>query len=338
MRITAFIFGITVYLLLLTEFASADTLGAVQKKGMLRCGVSQGLPGFSFADKQGEWQGLDVAVCRAVATAIFGDPKKVTFVALNAKERFTALQSGEIDLLSRNTTWSYSRDVSLGLDFPAVIYYDGQGFMVRRKLNLKSVKELDGATICVNTGTTTELNVADYFRSHNLKYKLLAFEKDDDVIAAYEAERCDAYTTDQSGLYANRLKLKNPDDHMILPEIISKEPLSPATRHGDQKWTDLVRWTIDALTAAEELGITSQNVDQMVKSDNPEIRRLLGVEGNIGEPFGLKSDWAKTVIQKVGNYAQIFDTNLGSKSRLQIARAHNKLWRDGGLHYPLPFR
>lgn len=316
----------------------AQTLATVKKRGHLKCGVSQGLPGFSFMDKNGQWQGLDAAFCHALAAATLGDATKVKFVALSAKERFTALQSGEIDILSRNTTWTMQRDATLGIDFAGTIYYDGQGFLVPKKIGVNSAKELNGATICVNTGTTTELNVADYFRAHGMTYKLLAYEKDDEVVAAYDTGRCDVYTTDQSGLYANRLKLKKPDDHKILPEIISKEPLSPATRHGDQHWTDIVRWTLTSLTTAEELGITAQNAKSMLASKNPEIQRLLGV-GKAAVTFpGLANDWAYKVITSVGNYGELFTKHLGSQSPLNIDRGQNKLWRDGGLHYPLPFR
>jgi general L-amino acid transport system substrate-binding protein len=266
--------------------ANSPTLEKVKKNGYLRCGVSEGLPGFGQPDNKGEWTGLDVDFCRAIASAIFNDPKKVRFTPTSAKVRFTALQAGEFDVLSRNTTWTISRDVQLGLEFIGVIYYDGQGFLVPKKLNVTSAKQLNGANVCTNTGTTTELNLADYFRANNLKYKVIAFEKNNEVVAAYDAGRCDAYTTDASGLYAERLKLKVPGDHIILPEIISKEPLGPAVNQGDPQWADLVRWTLFALLNAEELGVNSKNVGQMLKSPNPEVRRLLGVEGAFGEPMG----------------------------------------------------
>ena len=316
----------------------AKTLSNISKKGFIQCGVSQGLPGFSTPDKQGKWQGIDVDFCRALAAAILKDSKKVRFTPLSAKERFTALQSGEVDLLSRNTTWTLVRDTKLGLDFAGVIYYDGQGFMVRKTLGVKSAKELDGATVCVNIGTTTELNVGDFFRKHGMKYKLVSYEKDDEVIAAYDSGRCDTYTTDQSGLYANRIKLKKPSDHMILPEIISKEPLGPVIRHGDDQWADIVRWTLYALIEAEELGVTSKNVAQMKKSKNPHIRRLLGVEGGMGKNLGLNNDWVVNMIESVGNYQEIFDRNLGPASPLKIARGQNALWNQGGLLYPMPVR
>ncbi len=324
--------------LILAANASGQTLAQVKKKGFLQCGVSQGLSGFSNPDAKNNWTGIDVDVCRAIASAVFGDASKVKYTPLSAKERFTALQSGEIDVLSRNTTWTLVRDTSLGLDFAGVTYYDGQGFMVREKLGVKGAKELDGATICVNTGTTTELNVADYFRANNLKYKLVAYEKDDEVVAAYDAGRCDAYTTDQSGLYANRIKLKNPAEHIILPEIISKEPLGPVVRHGDNQWGDVVRWSLYALLEAEELGITSANVDAQLKSPNPSIKRLLGTEGDTGKDLGLAKDWAYKIVKNVGNYDEIFQRNLGSASPLKIARGQNQLWNKGGLHYPMPVR
>jgi general L-amino acid transport system substrate-binding protein len=323
---------------LITSTSWAGTLDKVIKAKVLKCGVSQGLPGFSSPDSKGNWEGMDVDVCKAVAAAVFGDAKKVNFRPLSAKERFTALQSGEIDLLSRNTTWTLVRDTALGLDFTGVTYFDGQGFMVRKKLGVKSAKELDGATVCVNLGTTTELNVADYFRTNNMKYKLVAFEKTDEVVAAYDAGRCDVYTTDQSGLYANRIKLKKPDDHMILPDVISKEPLGPVVRHGDNQWGDVVRWAVYALVEAEELGITQANVDKMKTSSNPNIKRLLGTEGDIGTNLGLEKDWAYKMIKAVGNYGEIFERNLGPKTPLKIARGLNQLWNQGGLQYPMPIR
>lgn len=324
--------------LVLSSAASGGTLDNVKKKGFLQCGVSQGLPGFSTTDAKSTWTGIDVDVCRAVAAAIFGDATKVKFTPLSAKERFTALQSGEIDVLSRNTTWTLVRDTTLGLDFVGVTYYDGQGFMVRQKSNVKNAKELNGATICVNTGTTTELNVADWFRANNLKYKLLVFEKNDEVVAAYDAGRCDVFTTDQSGLYADRLKLKNPAEHVILPEVISKEPLGPAVRHGDDQWADVVRWSLFALTTAEELGLTQANVDKMKTEQNPEIRRFLGVDGEMGKDLGVGNDWAYQIVKQVGSYGESFERNLGQGSPLKIARGQNALWSKGGLQYPMPVR
>lgn len=316
--------------------AFGKTLDDVRKKGFLQCGVSQGLAGFSSPDAKNNWSGIDVDVCKAVAAAIFGDVSKVKYTPLSAKERFTALQSGEIDVLSRNTTWTLIRDTALGLDFAGVTYYDGQGFMVPKKLKVTKAKELAGATICVQTGTTTELNVADFFRANNLKYKILVFEKNDEVVAAYDAGRCDVLSTDQSGLYASRIKLKNPDDHVILTEVISKEPLGPAVRHGDNQWVDIVRWSLYAMLEAEELGVTSKNLEAMKKSDNPAIRRLLGVEGDAGKDLGVRSDWAEKIIGGVGNYGEVFARNLGDT--LKIARGQNALWKDGGLQYPMPVR
>jgi general L-amino acid transport system substrate-binding protein len=332
-------FALPASLVVATGAASAGTLDTVKKKGFVQCGVSQGLAGFSNPDAKNNWTGIDVDVCRAIAAAVFGDASKVKFTPLNAKERFTALQSGEVDVLSRNTTWTLVRDTSLGLDFVGVTYYDGQGFMVKKSTGIKAAKELDGATVCVNTGTTTELNVADYFRTNKLKYKLVVFEKDDEVIAAYDQGRCDVYTTDQSGLYAQRVKLKNPDEHVILPDVISKEPLGPVVRHGDNQWGDVVRWTLFAMLEAEELGLTSANVDgEKAKSENPNVRRLLGVEGETGKDLGLAPDWAYKIVKQVGNYGETFEKNLGKGSPLKIARGQNSLWKDGGLQYPMPVR
>ena len=318
--------------------AIAGTLDNVKQKGFVQCGVSQGLPGFSTPDDKSNWTGLDVDYCRSIAAAVLGDAAKVKYRPLSAKERFTALQSGEIDILSRNTTWTLVRDTSLGLDFIGVTYYDGQGFMVRKSKKISSAKKLGGATICVNTGTTTELNLADYFRTHKLKYKIVAFEKTDEVVAAYDAGRCDAYTTDQSGLYAERNKLKKPDDHVILPEVISKEPLGPVVRHGDNQWADIARWALYAMLEAEELGVTSVNVEAMKKEANPNIRRLLGLEGDMGKNLGLPNDWAYQIIKQVGNYGEAFERNVGVATPLKISRGQNALWTNGGLQYPMPIR
>lgn len=318
--------------------ASATTLDDVKKKGFVQCGVSQGLKGFSSPDDKGGWTGIDVDLCRAIAAAIFGDAEKVKFTPLSAKERFTALQSGEIDVLSRNTTWALSRDTALGFDFRGVTYYDGQGFMVRKSSGVKSARELDGATICVLMGTSTSLTLADYFRSNNMKYEPITFEKDDEVVAAYESGRCDAYTTDSSGLYANRLTLKDQQEHLVLPEIISKEPLGAVVRHGDNQWGDIVSWVLYAMLNAEELGVNSKNAAGMRESDNPEIRRLLGSEGKFGEGLGLPDDWAYNIIAKVGNYAEIFDRNVGKDSPLGIPRGLNALWTQGGIQYAPPIR
>jgi general L-amino acid transport system substrate-binding protein len=318
--------------------ANSPTLEKVRKNGFLRCGVNEGLPGFANPDAKGNWTGFDVDFCRALASAIFNDPNKVRFTPTSAKVRFTALQSGEFDVLSRNTSWTMSRDVQLGLEFIGVTYYDGQGFLVPKKLKVTSAKQLNGATICTNTGTTTELNLADYFRANNLKYKVIAFEKNAEVLAAYDAGRCDVYTTDASGLYAERLKLKAPNDHLILPEIISKEPLGPAVNTGDQQWGDIVRWVLFGLVNAEELGITSKNVDQMAKSQSPEIRRVVGAEGAFGESLGLTNDWLARAVRKVGNYGEIFERNVGQGSTLKIKRGLNALWNKGGIMYAPPIR
>lgn len=318
--------------------ASATTLDDVKKRGMLQCGVSQGLPGFSNPDKSGKWTGIDVDLCRAVAAAVLGDASKVSYKPLSAKERFTALQSGEVDLLSRNTTWTLSRDTALGLDFRAVNYYDGQGFMVPKKLGVKSALELAGAAVCTNSGTTTELNVADYFRANKLEYKIVAFEKADEVVAAYDAGRCDVYTTDRSGLAAQRLKLTKPDDHMVLPEIISKEPLGPAVRQADSQWLDIVSWAHYAMVTAEELGVSSANVAEKMKDKNPAVARLLGTEGDMGAKLGLGKDWAANIIKQVGNYGESYDRNVGPNTPLKLARGTNALWTKGGLQYAPPIR
>jgi general L-amino acid transport system substrate-binding protein len=318
--------------------ASAATLDTVKQRGVLNCGANTGLAGFGQPDAQGNWTGLDIDYCRAVAAAIFKDPTKVKFVPLSAKDRFTALQSGEVDLLVRNTTWTISREASLGLLFAGINYYDGQGFMVRKSLKVASALELGGASICVQQGTTTELNLADYFRANKLELKSVTFASSDDTLKAYEAGRCDAFTTDASGLYAERLRLSKPDEHMVLPEIISKEPLGPAVRKGDDQWFDLVRWVGFAQVTAEELGVTKANVDEKLKSDNPDVKRLLGTEGKFGESLGLGNDWAVNVIKGVGNYGEVFEKNVGQGSPLKIARGLNALWSKGGLQYAPPIR
>ena len=318
--------------------ASAQTLNQVKSRGVLHCGSNTGLAGFGQADAQGNWSGLDVDYCRAIAAAIFNDAKKVKFVPLSSKDRFTALQSGEIDVLVRNTTWTMSRDTSLGLEFGPVSYFDGQGFMIRKKLKVASALELSGASVCTQQGTTTELNLADFFRANKLKYEAVVFATSDETIKAYDAGRCDVFTTDASGLYAEKLKLTNPDDHIVLPEIISKEPLGPSWRHGDNQWGDIVKWTHYAMINAEELGVTQKNVDEMLKSANPEIKRLLGTEGKFGEAIGLTNDWAYRIIKQVGNYGESFDRNVGAGSRLKIARGQNALWTKGGLQYAPPIR
>ncbi len=314
------------------------TLDAVKARGVLNCGVNAGLAGFSAPDDKGNWTGLDVDFCRAVAGAVFGAKAKVKFVPLTSTERFTALQSGEIDLLARNTTWTMSRDTTQGLTFSGVNYYDGQGFMVKAASGVKSAKELKGATVCVQSGTTTELNLADYFRTNGIDYKVVVFEKNDESLTAYNAGRCDAFTTDASALYAQRLKLGGTNEHRVLPEIISKEPLGPVVRQGDEQWINIVRWTHFAMLGAEELGITRDSVTKLDATPNPEIRRFLGLEGDFGKGIGLPRDWAVQAILAAGNYGESFERNLGSGSRLAIARGLNRLWTEGGLHYAPPIR
>jgi general L-amino acid transport system substrate-binding protein len=319
-------------------FARSPTLDAVLQRGQLACGVSTGLAGFSAPDDKGTWTGIDADFCRAIAAAIFKDPTKVRFVPLNAKERFTALQSGEVDLLSRNTTWTMSRDTSLGLTFTGVMYYDGQGFMVHKSLGLTKVDQLAGASICVQTGTTNEQNLADYFTTRNLSYRPVVFERLDEARSAYISGRCDSFTTDTSQLISERTRLPNPDDSVIIPELISREPLGPAVRQGDDQWAGIVRWTHLAMLNAEADGVTQKNVEEMLSSPNPEIRRLLGLEGGFGAGLGLSNDWAFAILKSVGNYGESFERNLGSGSRLNIPRGMNALWKDGGLHYPPPIR
>jgi general L-amino acid transport system substrate-binding protein len=318
--------------------ANAAVLDQVKSKGFAQCGVSQGLPGFSSPDDKGNWTGIDVDLCRAIAAAIFDDATKVRYTPLTAKDRFTALQSGEIDVLSRNTTWTSSRDTSLGLNFAGVNYYDGQGFLVRKDKKVSSALELSGASVCTQTGTTTELNVADFFRSRNMKYEVVAFSTADETVKAYEAGRCDVFTSDVSQLYAMRLKLANTADHVVLPEIISKEPLGPVVRHGDDQWLDIVKWVLFAMLNAEELGIATKNVDEMMKSGNPEVKRLLGTEGNFGEQLGLTKDWVARIVKHVGNYGESFDRNVGAGSKLGIERGLNRLWNKGGIQYAPPIR
>ncbi|MDG4552988.1 MAG: amino acid ABC transporter substrate-binding protein [Candidatus Competibacter sp.] len=330
---------VTTVLLATTSGAYAGTtLNAVKERGYVKCGVSDGLPGFSYADEKGKFSGIDVDLCHAVAAAVFGDSTKVKFTPLTAKERFTALQTGEIDVLSRNSTWTSSRDSALGLNFTGVTYYDGQGFLVNKKLGVKSAKELDGATVCVQAGTTTELNLSDYFRAHKMKYTPITYDKSDESAKALEAGRCDVLTSDQSQLYAQRIKLAKPGDYVVLPEVISKEPLGPVVRHGDDDWFDIVKWTLFVMVDAEELGIDSKNVEEMKKSTNPDIKRMLGVEGDKGKDFGLANDWMAVVVKQVGNYGEIFARNVGKGSPLQIERGLNALWTQGGLQYAPPVR
>ena len=324
--------------------AAAATLDDVKSRGTLNCGVTTGLAGFASPDDQGNWTGLDVDMCRAVAAAVFGDDTKVKYVPTTATERFTALQSGEIDLLARNTTWTFSRDVQLGFEFVGVNYYDGQGFMVRSELGVASALELDGAAVCVQTGTTTELNLADYFRANGMELNSIVFQKNEEARQAYDEGRCDAYTTDASGLAAERSVLSSPADHIILPEIISKEPLGPLVRHGDHQWGDVVRWTLNSMIIAEEFGVTSENVEEMKGSENPEIQRLLGVEKveegqpRMGSMLGLSDDWAYNIVSLVGNYGESFERNVGVKTPLGLARGLNQLWSKGGILFAPPMR
>lgn len=317
---------------------AAQTLNTVKARGVLNCGANGTLAGFGLPDAQGNWTGLDVEFCRALAAAIFNDPTKVKFVALTAKDRFTALQTGEVDVLARNTTWTSSRDTVNGMNFTGINFYDGQQFLVRKSAKLNSALELSGTDVCVQQGTTTELNLADYLRANKMKLKTVTFATADDSIRAYDTGRCDAYTTDSSGLAGERLRLANPDDHVVLPERISKEPLGPAVRHGDDQWFDIVKWTHFAMVGAEELGVGKTNVDEGMKSENPEIRRLLGAEGKHGEGLGLTNDWAYRIIKQVGNYGEVFERTVGQNSRLKLPRGQNALWSKGGLHYAPPIR
>jgi general L-amino acid transport system substrate-binding protein len=317
--------------------ANAATLDQVKTRGQLICGANPGLAGFGLPDDQGVYKGLDVDECKAISAAIFNDPNKVKYLPINAKDRPTILASGEIDVLIRNTTWTLSRQTG-GMFFTGVNFYDGQGFMVRKKLDVASALKLDGASVCVQQGTTTELNLADYFRANNMKLEAVVFATDEEATKAYDSGRCDAYTTDASGLYSERLKMSNPDDHIVLPEIISKEPLGPSVRKDDVQWFQIVQWTHYALITAEELGVTQANVDEKLKSDNPAIRRLLGVEGSYGEGLGLTNDWAYRIIKAVGNYGEIFERNVGQGSPIKISRGLNALWNKGGLQYAPPIR
>jgi general L-amino acid transport system substrate-binding protein len=338
MKRAMIVLGATAALAMSAGVASAQTLKAVKDRGSLICGVSQGLPGFSNPDDKGNWTGLDVDFCRAVAAAIFNDPSKVKFTPLSAKDRFTALQSSQIDVLARNSTWTSSRDTSLGLNFTGVNYYDGQGFMVRKALKVNSALELNGASVCVQQGTTTELNLADYFGANKMQLKSVTFATANEAVKAYDAGRCDAYTTDASALYAERLRVTNPEDHVILPEIISKEPLGPVVRHGDDQWFDIVKWTLFAMIDAEELSISQKTLDEAMKSPNPEVKRFVGTEGNYGEQLGLTKDWAVRIIKQVGNYGESFERNVGMGSPLKIDRGLNKLWTKGGIQYAPPIR
>ena len=318
---------------------AGPTLDKIKQAGQFSCGVQTGLAGFAQPDSSGAYSGFNVDICKALSAAIFGDPNKVKYVPLTAQQRFTALQSGEVDILSNNTTWTLTRDTDLGFNFAPVVFFDGQGFMVAKKLGVKSAKELNGATVCVQPGTTTELNLADYFRANKMEYKPVVIEKLDEVTAAFFGGRCDVFTTDASGLAATRLgRASNPDDYVILPERISKEPLAPVVRHGDDQWHDIVDWVVYALMQAEESGITKANVDDMLKSDDPSIKRMLGVTPGMGKALGLEENWAYNAIKQVGNYGEIFDRNIGASSPLKLDRGLNNLWTKGGLIYPMPIR
>ncbi len=341
MKRTVFLGALTVGAMAAGAAAAQGTsmLDTVKARGELICGVSTGLAGFSAPDANGVWQGFDVSVCRAVAAAVLGDPMKVTFVSTTGQTRFTALASGEIDMLSRNTTWTFSRDVDLKFTFAGVNYYDGQGFMVKRELGVSSAKELDGATVCIQTGTTTELNLADYFKANNMSYEPVPIETNAEAQQQYLAGACDVYTTDASGLAATRATFADPENHVLLPEIISKEPLGPLVRHGDDQWADVVRWTLNALVAAEEYGVTKTNIEELAKgTNNPEINRLLGTEGDLGAMLGLDKDFAKRAIQANGNYGEIFAATIGESTPIGLARGLNAQWTQGGLQYAPPFR
>ncbi|MCK8483260.1 amino acid ABC transporter substrate-binding protein [Aliiroseovarius sp. S2029] len=339
MKKTVFLGALTVAGLAAGASAAA-TLDDVKARGKLNCGVTTGLVGFAAPDANGKWEGFDVDFCRAVAAAVLGDANAVEFVPTTGKTRFTALASGEVDMLARNTTWTLSRDVDLKFDFVGVNYYDGQGFLVSKEMGVSSAKDLDGATVCIQTGTTTELNLADFFRANNISYEPVPIETNAEGQQQYLAGACDTYTTDASGLAATRATFENPQDHVVLPEIISKEPLGPLVRHGDNEWADIVRWTLNALISAEELGITSTNIGELsaAPGDNPEINRLLGTEGNLGEMLGLDADWAKRAIMAGGNYGEVFAKNIGESTPIALARGLNAQWKDGGLIYSPPFR
>lgn len=318
---------------------AGQTFDAVKQRGQVVCGVSTGIGGFSAPDSKGEWSGIDVDLCRAISSAMFGDPNKTKFVQMTTQNRFTALQSGEIDVLTRNSTITLLRDTSLGLNPAGVNYYDGQGFMVTKKLNVKSARELNGATICVQQGTTTELNLADYFRSNKMEFKPVVIEKFDEVLGAFFSGRCDAYTTDGSQLASIRAtRAEKPDDYIILPELISKEPLGPLVRHGDDQWFDVVKWTLSAMIEAEEYGITSKNVDEQLKSTNPNVQRILGVTPGMGKALGLDEKWAYNAIKQVGNYGESFERHLGKDSPVKLERGLNAQWNKGGLMYAWPIR
>jgi general L-amino acid transport system substrate-binding protein len=317
---------------------AGTTFDNIKKKGFVQCGVSTGVAGFSAADSKGVWKGFDVDLCRAVATAMFGDASKFKVTPLTAQQRFTALQSGEIDVLTRNTTQTLTRDTTLGLLGAGVLYYDSQGVIVKKDLNIKSAKELNGATICVQPGTTTELNLADWFRANKIEFKPVVIEKLEEVTGAFVAGRCDAYTTDKSGLASTRSTLEKPDNYVILPEDFSKEPLGPMVRQGDEQWFNVVRWSLFAMIEAEEYGVTSKNVDDMLKSNNPNVQRILGVTPGMGKNLGVDEKWAYNIVKEVGNYGESFDRNIGEGSPLKLPRGLNQQWTKGGILYAWPIR
>jgi len=329
---------ICILALLMFSTSHAGTLDSVKKNGKLKCGVSTGLAGFSSPDSKGVWRGLDVDFCRAISAAIFGTPDKVQYVSLNAQQRFTALQSGEIDVLSRNTTFNLTRDTVVGINFAPTTFYDGQGFMMRKKDGVTSAKELDGASVCTQQGTTNELNMADFFRTNKMKFKPVVFESNEEVNQAFFKGRCDALTSDKSGLASERTKLKNPQDYVILPEVISKEPLAPAVRHGDDQWFDIVKWVIYSVIEAEELGLSSKNIDTFMKTTNPAIRKFIGLSEGNGRALGLSENWAYNVVKNVGNYEEIFTRHVGNDSPLKLDRGLNRLWKNGGILYAPPVR
>jgi general L-amino acid transport system substrate-binding protein len=338
MRRIAFLLALALVITPIAGTAFAQTLKAVKDRGLLVCGVNEGLYGFSAPDDKSNWAGFDVDFCRAIAAAIFNDPGKIRFVPLSTGDRLNALKSGTIDVLSRNTTWTISREAALGLNFAAVTYYDGQGFLVRGALKVESALELGGKVVCAQSGTTTELNLADYFNANKMKYELIAAKSADEALKAYEAGRCNVLTSDISQLYAERLKLPNPDEHIILPDIISKEPLGPVVRQGDDQWFNIVKWMHFAMINAEELGVTSKTIDQAMTSEKPDVKRLVGTDGAYGEQIGLTRDWAARIIRLVGNYEEVFERNIGTGSKLGIPRGINNLWTSGGIQYAPPIR
>ena len=336
-KLTKIVGGATAALLMVSA-AQASTLEDVQDRDSLRCGVSDGLPGFSVTDSDGNWVGIDVDTCKAVAAAVLGDAEKVDYVPLTAVERFTALQSGEVDMLSRNTTWTTTRDGSLGINFTGTNYYDGQGFLINTDLGINSALELDGAAVCVASGTTTELNLADYFEAEGMSFEPVLYDTSDQTVAGFEAGRCDVLTSDTSQLAALRIQLSDPEGAMILPEIISKEPLGPAVRQGDDQWFNIVKWSLFLQINAEEYGVSSSNADEMLESDDPNVSRILGTSGDLGDLLGLRDDWGYQIVTQVGNYAEMFERNVGPDTALELERGTNALWTDGGILYAPPIR